>query len=143
MDGVDEALAKSAEASRLAIEEAAGRVSEFGSQDLRKGLEDLSALEDMFLDTMGNVARASRGAVKDIMDDLVRHARNTGTAVGATADEATKKLLRELGSGLRERVNADADTVRETGRNIAMAAAGLLEGIARAMGKDDGNDEDL
>lgn len=142
MCGVDEALAKSAEASRLAIEEAAGRVKEFGSQDLRKGLEDLSALEDMFLDTLGNVALASRGAVRDIMNDLARHARNTGTAVGATADEATKKLLRELGNDLRERVNADADTARETGRNIAMAAAGFLEGIARAMGKDGDNAKD-
>ena len=41
MSGMDDALAKSAEASKLAIEEAAGHVKDFSSHDLKRALDDL------------------------------------------------------------------------------------------------------
>ncbi len=45
----------------LAIEEAAGRIKEFGSEDLKQELDGLRALEGMFLETVKNIARASDG----------------------------------------------------------------------------------
>jgi hypothetical protein len=56
IEGMDEALASSAEASKLAIEETAGHLKDFGKQDLKRALDDLLTLEDMFLDTIKNVA---------------------------------------------------------------------------------------
>jgi len=135
MAGVDEALAKSAEASRLAIEEAAGHIKEFGSQDLKRGLDDLRALEDMFLDTVQNIARASDGAVRDVLGDLAQHARNTGTAVGAAAKTAVETLTRQLEKNVRENVSAGADTARKVGGLLSLAAAGFLEGIAETLKK--------
>jgi hypothetical protein len=133
MAGVDEALAKSAEASRLAIEEAAGHIKEFGSQDLKQGLADLGALEDMFLDTVKNIARASDGAVKDVLGNLAQHARNTGTSVGAAAKAAAETLTGQLEKNVREGVSTGVDTARQVGTNISLAAAGFLEGIAETL----------
>lgn len=139
MVGVDEALAKSAEASRLAIEEAAGHIKEFGSQDLKRGLDDLGALEDMFLDTVKNIARASDGAVKNVLGDLALHASNTGTSVGAAAKAAAETLTGQLEKNVREGVTTGVDTARQVGTKIFLAAAGFLEGIAETLKKTGSN----
>lgn len=139
MAGVDEALAKSAEASKLAIEEAAGHIKEFGSQDLKRGLDDLGALEDMFLDTVKNIARASDGAVKDVLGNLAQHAHNTGTSVGAAAKAAAETLTGQLEKNVREGVSTGVDTVRQVGTKISLAAAGFLEGIAETLKKTGSN----
>lgn len=137
--GVDEALAKSAEASKLAIEEAAGHMQEFGSQDLKKALDDLHSLEDMFLDTVQNIARASDGAVREALGNLAKHARNTGTDVGAAAKSAVEKLSGQLETNVRESVSTGANTARKVGEMMSLAAAGFLEGIAETLKKTSSN----
>jgi hypothetical protein len=139
MAGVDEALAKSAEASRLAIEEAAGHIKEFGSRDLKQGLDDLGALEDMFLDTVKNIARTSEGEVKDVLGDLAQHARNAGTSVGAAAKAATETLTGRLEKNVSEGVSSGVDSARQVGAKISLAAAGFLEGIAETLKKTGSN----
>jgi len=137
--GVDEALAKSAEASKLAIEEAAGHMKEFGSQDLKKALDDLHSLEDMFLDTVQNIARASDGAVREALGNLAKHARNTGTEVGTAAKSAVEELTGQLEKNVRESVSTGANTARKVGEMMSLAAAGFLEGIAETLKKTSSN----
>lgn len=139
MAGVDEALAKSAEASKLAIEEAAGHIKEFGSQDLKRGLDDLGALEDMFLDTVKNIAQTSDSTVKDVLGDLAQHASNTGTSVGAAAKAAAETLTGQLEKNVREGVTSSVDKARQIGTMISLAAAGFLEGIVETLKKTGNN----
>jgi len=139
MAGMDDALAKSAEASKLAIEEAAGHIKEFGSQDLKRGLDDLRSMEDMFLDTVQNIARASDGAVREGLGNLAQHARNTGTEVGAAAKTAVEKLTGQLEKNVRESVSTGADTALKVGAQMSQAAAGFLEGIAETLKKTGSN----
>jgi len=140
MAGMDDALANSVEASRLAIEEAVGQVHRFGAKEFRQGLDDLDTLENLFLNTVGNTARAACGAASDILTDLVRHACITGTSTGKAAHTAVKKLTKSLGKDLRDYANSGVDAAQEAGNAIAMAAAGILEGIAKAMRKGGGHD---
>jgi len=133
MAGVDEALAKSAEASRLAIEEAAGHLKDFGSQDLKRALDDLLALEDLFLDTVTEVARASKETLKETLDDLAQHARNSGTAVGGLASDTAEALSRGLKQTLRDTVSNGGDAVMQRAAQLSRAAAGFLEGIADSL----------
>jgi hypothetical protein len=139
MAGVDEALAKSAEAFMLAIEEAAGSIKEFGSQDLKQGLKDLGALEGIFLDTVKNIARASDGMVKEVLGNLAQHAHNTGTAVGMAAKTAAEVLAGQLAASASEGVKSGVETAMQVGANISLAAAGFLEGIAETLKKSGSN----
>lgn len=135
MAGVDEALAKSAEASKLAIEEAAGHIKDFGTQDLNRALDDLRTLEDMFLDTVKSIAKASDDTVRDSLNDLAQHARNSGTTVGSVAKKAVETLSRQMEQSVQESVNAGADTALNVGAQLSRAAAGFLEGIAETLKK--------
>ncbi len=144
MAGVDEALAKVVDASEKAIEEAAKEIREFSSEDLRKSLDDLKALEGMFLETVNQVAEKSKDTAADILRDFLKTARTTGTEVGRAAAGAAKKLGKELSEKLSETASAGAKAALKVVSAISRATAGFLEGIAdlleeksRASGKDD------
>lgn len=135
MTGVDEALATSAEASKLAVQEAAGHIKNFGAQNLKQALDDLLALEDMFLDTVISIAKTSNAAVKDSLNDLVQHARHSGTMVGKAAAKAAGTLSSQLGQNMREGVSTSAEALLKVGAQMSQAAAGFLDGIAETLNK--------
>lgn len=139
MAGVDEALAKSTEASKLAIEEAAGHLKDFGTQDLKRALDDLLILEDLFIDTVEDVAKTSKKTVKETLNDLAQHARNSGTTVGRLATDTAETLTRGLQKTLRDTVTTGSDSTMKRAAQLSLAAAGFLEGIAQALeGKAEG-----
>ena len=80
--GLDAALAQLAEASKLAVEEAAGRARKFSNEELTRARSDLESLEAMFLETLQSSASTAKGLVADTLHDLVTHAKLNGTAVG-------------------------------------------------------------
>ncbi len=131
--GIDDALAKSAEASRLAIEEAAGRLRDYSKHDLEKAFNELKALENMFLDTVREVADHSAAEAREILQGLLQHARNSGTSAGGTASAAITSLEQKLGRTLREVAAAGTNTALSTSSKLAEAAAGFLGGIADAL----------
>jgi len=133
MTGVDEALEKSAEASRLAIEEAAGNLENFGTQDLKRVLDDLLTLEDLFIDTIKDVARSSKETIRETLSDLAGHAQNSGTAVGNLATDTVETLTRELQKTSRDTVATGSDSAMKTAVRLSRAAAGFLEGIADTL----------
>lgn len=131
--GVDEALAKTAEATKLAIEEAAGRLRDYGKHDLERSFNNMRVLEEMFLDTVKDVADHSAGEAQVILQGLLRHAKDSGTTAGATAKAAINALEQKLGRTLREVAAAGSDAALSTGSNLAEAAAGFLAGIAEVL----------
>jgi len=133
MAGLDDALAQSAEASKLALEEAAGHLKTFGKQDLKQALDDLLALEDMYLDTLKSVAKASDEAIGNTLNDFVQHARISGTEVGKRSAEIVETLNHELGHTLGETVSAGTDAALRVTSQLSHAAAGFLEGIAQTL----------
>ncbi|HFQ80582.1 MAG TPA: hypothetical protein ENK33_04315 [Desulfobacterales bacterium] len=142
MAGVDEALAASAEASKLAIQEAAGSIKNFSTQNLKQAIEDLRALEDMFLDTVISIAKTSNITVKDSLNSLAQHARTSGTLVGKAAAKAAGALSSQLGQNMREGVSASAESLLKAGAQISQAAAGFLDGLAEALNKTGNNKQE-
>ncbi len=131
--GLDEALATSVDASRLALEEVAGEIEQFGKQDLKRALDELLLLEDMLLDTVKSVATASNDLARQALNDLVQHARNSGTGVGRRSADAVEKLNRSVGITLREGVAAGSHAALNVGGRLSLASAGFLEGLAETL----------
>ncbi|RLA04838.1 MAG: hypothetical protein DRQ54_09030 [Gammaproteobacteria bacterium] len=133
LSGVDEALANSVQASRLAIEEAAGHVGEFSNSEFKRAVEDLRTLEELFLSTVKDAAASSGQRVKQTLNDFVDHAKISGTAVGKAATDSVSLLSRQLGSLLMEAASEGADTALRVGSQLSQAAAGFLDGIAGSL----------
>jgi len=130
MSGLDDSLEKYAHASKLAIEETVGRMQEFTQQDVKRTLEDLQGLEDMFLDTMTEAAQNTKNTFSDILNDLVNHAKNSGTEVGRRALQEFNNLSTKLGTVGKESIGTVGDAASSFGADVARAASGFLTDLA-------------
>ncbi|MCB1911850.1 MAG: DUF6781 family protein [Rhodocyclaceae bacterium] len=128
--GLDQALASAAEATQLAVREATSRSSEFSRQSIHKTIHELGSVESMFIDTLGDAARESTGHVRDTLQNLAEHARNSGTAVGGRVQDALSQLTQAVADVTHEQVQAGAQTLRHQASLMAGIAAGMLKGIA-------------
>lgn len=131
--GLDEALAAAAQATQFAIQEAAGRTGEFSRQTLKARADELAGMESGFLDVLGEAARAATGHVQDTLREMVRHARDSGTAVGGRVQSAASQLARALADVAQDRFEAGARTIRNEAALLAGLAAGMLRGIADSL----------
>ena len=126
---LDDALAIAAEASKLAIEEAASKVDEYSHRDLNEATEGLQGMENTFLDALDKAAKDGNHMVSDIVGDFVNHARQSGTAVG-TEVLAALDALKGLPHLSKETVVSS--TVATT-INLAQIGSGILSGIAESL----------
>ncbi len=128
-EALDDALVSAAEATKLAVEEAASTVKEFSEQDLKKTIEDLKALEDLFLDTLTEASKEGTELAKQIVDNFVRHAKNSGTAVGERVQKLVDALLEVRDNSGKILVEAAVDTASK----LAKMGSGILAGIAESL----------
>ena len=133
MQGLDDALAAAAEATQLALREAASRTSEFSQQELKSTMADLAALESLFIETLSNAAQSATGTARTTLHDLAHHARVSGTAVGEKVASAVSQLTHTIADTTREQVAAGTQTLRKEGALLASLAAGVLNGIVQKL----------
>jgi hypothetical protein len=131
--GLEDALCSAVEASKLAVEEASSHVNTFSKQDLQRTINDLSELEAMYLETLKDVAKEANEAVSVTLNDLARHGRVSGTAVGQKVTEVSTLLNQQLTERLSDTVAAGVDSAAKVTRNLAYAAAGFLDTFAQKL----------
>ncbi len=131
--GLEDGLVKAAEASKLALEEAAGRAQEFTEQDVKLALEQLQNLERVYLDTLTEVAKRGSEQFRQILDDLARHARNSGTAIGEYLAEVMEDLPHKLQEAGEWGLKAVGEGARTAGAQLAAITSGFLAGLAEAL----------
>ncbi len=126
---LDDALAKAAEASKLAIEELSSQVSDFSREDFDKASEDLKSLEDLLIETLEQIARDSNQLAHDTAQEFITHVRQSGSSVGKQAMTAME-ALRKLPHIGKEAVISSTVATTSTLANIA---SGILSGIAESL----------
>jgi len=130
VSGLDVALAQFAEASKLAIEEAAGRAQKFSSVDLARTRADLEALESMFMETLQHSASSTKDVAGEILHDLAAHSRTHGSAVGAQLKDTLAVITHQIGVAGRSQVTAGVHLAKATSDLLRQIAAGVLTGVA-------------
>ncbi len=134
--GLDEALAAAAEATQLALQEAAGRSSEFSNTELKRVRDDLQGLEALFIDTLSQAADKAGGHAATTLRELAAHGRHSGTAVGRRVTEALAQVSDSLLQTARSQVETGRQSLQSGGALLANLAAGFLAGIADRLQPD-------
>lgn len=131
--GLDEALTKAAEATRLALQQLTAQTKDFSESDLSWALVSLKRLEEEFLDTVSVVADSATGRIKQEMKDLVVHARRAGTDTGAKVAETVSTFGNKVSATLHEGKAVGKDAAREMSARLASLASGIFAGMADAL----------
>ncbi|MCO6435339.1 DUF6781 family protein [Nitrosomonas nitrosa] len=135
VSGLDTAFAQFAEASKLALEEAAGKAQQFSREELTKTRADLEALEDLFLDVVKRTASAAEGVIADTLNDLLAHAIRNGTAIGAQLQDTLATFSHQIGSVGHAQFEAGLQLTQATADLLHKIATGVLTGISEQTSK--------
>ncbi len=136
VSGLDGAFAQLAGASKLALEEAAGKAKQFSDSDLAKARADLEDLEDVFLDTLKQTASAAQGLIAETLQDLLTHAQHNGTAVGRQIKDTLAVLAHQVASAGRAQFEAGVKLTQMTADLLYKISTGVLSGITSQTDRD-------
>lgn len=133
LQGLDEAMAKSVYALKLALEEAWSNGHRFASEDLRQVAEAVRHLEDDLVHTLRQTAERTQGEAREELTRLAEHLRVTGTDTGARVREVAE-LLQMRFSAAADGAPADVKSAAQNaGARLAEVASGILRGLADAL----------
>jgi len=130
VSGLDAALTQFAAATKLALEEAAGKAQKFSSQDMAQTRADLESLEALFLETLKTSAAATRGLASDMLSDIVSHARRTGTAVGEQIKTTLETFTQQMTAVSKAQMETGMQLAQTTADMMRKVAVGMLTGMA-------------
>jgi Family of unknown function (DUF6781) len=133
VSGLDEALSKTAHALGLAVQQAVGEGKGYVSQDLATQWQNLKSLEGDFMRALADTAAAAKGQVKGQVKDVFEHLSRTSTDTSSQVRDILERLGGKVEAILRDGKTVASDGAREAASRIAMAASGLLAGLADAL----------
>lgn len=131
--GVDEAIERVAEASKLAIEEARARADAYSEDDLKQAAEDIASLERMLFDALSSAVKSGTKTSFRILNDLTAHLQKTGTSTGRTVRDTLDDLQNVAAGAGRPSLSDVTRTTRAGAATIAAIGSGILAGFAESL----------
>ena len=133
MSGMDEALQKVAESTKLAAQQLISQGKEFGQQDLKPAMDELKQMEEMFLRTVSKVSAAAGGRIKEEFASQLSHVRRSGTDSGRVVAATVSEFSHSAGSTLKAGAQETTRAAAELKQRLTLLASGILAGMADAL----------
>ena len=131
--GVDDAVGSAAQAASYTLQEAVAQGKAFKDNELKSSLEQLRDLETQIVDTLKQTASLSGGKLKEELDSLSEHLKNSGTRTG----EQVREALQQLASGVKASSEAGRAGLSESASaatdRLAQVASGILGALADSL----------
>ena len=131
--GMDDALLKVVEANKLALQKLTDGGASFEESSVKKGLKELEAFEEKFLDGVKNAIQSSSDPInqqwKSILDKIPRG----GTETGAQVMETLNERAREAQVAVRSSREAGLKAMHTITQNYATLVSGVLIGLSEAF----------
>jgi polyhydroxyalkanoate synthesis regulator phasin len=135
VDGLTDATAATAKSTRAAVTSMTRRGAQFVSHDASKTIRELRDLEGDFITALQHAGKSLKGAAKDEMDAIVKHARRAGTKIRPATQSALKAADGHMLELTRETAKAGVRATRSALTNMLHGASGLLQGLGDAVGE--------
>jgi len=130
--GMDDALLKVVEASRIALHQITGE-REFHDSHLKKALDDLERLEDEFFATVKQATSGAGAPFKAQWSGALNESMSAGTATGAQVMSMMEQYGDQVRNAARAQRDASFRAVHALAQNFATLASGVLIGLTEAM----------
>lgn len=114
IDGIGEGLGRTAQATRLAVEESASGGKAFATEDLRSVAEDFKTIGQLFVETVERGAKGVFDQAAGQSSSLREHAQRTIDGVRPSLEDASRAALKDpvglAGDSAEAAVNLARDT---------------------------------
>lgn len=131
--GMDEAITRSADASRVALRRLVVAGRDLSDNDVKLALAQMKRLEDDFLSTAARVAQTAGDKVRPELNNLLEAARSNGTDAGRVASSTLTEVTHRFSVASLDVALAGLEAATEVGSRFAQIASGILGGVADAL----------
>lgn len=130
--GMDDALLKAVEASRIALAQITGD-REFRDSHLKKSLAQIERLEDEFIATIRKAAASANAQVKSQWAGVLADRMAAGTATGAQVMQMMEQYGDQVRAAARAQREAGFKAAHALAQNFGALASGVLIGLSEAL----------
>lgn len=130
--GMDDALLKAVEASRIALVQITGN-REFRDSNLKKALNDLERLEDEFLNAVKKAAAGGGAPLKSQWAGVLADKMEAGTAAGQQAMAMIEQYGDQVRAAARAQREVGFKAAHALAQNFGALASGVLIGLSEAL----------
>ena len=131
--GMDDALLKVVEANKLALQKLTDGGANFEESSVKKGLKELEAFEEKFLDGVKNAIQSSSDPIKQQWKSILDKIPRGGTETGAQVMETLNERAREAQVAVRSSREAGLKAMHTITQNYATLVSGVLIGLSEAF----------
>ena len=131
--GMDDALLKVVEANKLALQKLTDGGASFEESSVKKGLKELEAFEEKFLDGVKNAIQSSSDPIKQQWKSILDKIPRGGTETGAQVMETLNERAREAQVAVRSSREAGLKAMHTITQNYATLVSGVLIGLSEAF----------
>lgn len=135
LKGMDQALARSAEAGATALRQMASTGRSFSDTELKSALANLKKLEDDFIATVAGVVESAESKVQPELRGALGDLMHTGTATGKQLALTMSEFAHSAASFSIDATVAGMQMAGEFGARFANLASGILSGVSDALQK--------
>jgi hypothetical protein len=131
--GMDEALLKVVEANKVAIEKLTEGGASFEQSGIKKGLMELEAFEEKFLEGIKAAARKASDRAKEQWTTILGNIQPGGTDSGARAAETFETYAQQAKAAVRSSRETSLKLMHSLTQNYATLVSGVLIGLSEAL----------
>jgi O6-methylguanine-DNA--protein-cysteine methyltransferase len=131
--GMDDALLKVVEANKVALQKLTDGGASFEESSVKKGLKELEAFEEKFLDGVKNAIQSSSDPIKQQWTSILDKIPRGGTETGAQVMETLNERAREAQAAVRSSREAGLKAMHTITQNYATLVSGVLIGLSEAF----------
>ena len=131
--GMDDALLKVVEANKVALQKLTDGGASFEELSVKKGLKELEAFEEKFLDGVKNAIQSSSDPIKQQWTSILDKIPRGGTETGAQVMETLNERAREAQAAVRSSREAGLKAMHTITQNYATLVSGVLIGLSEAF----------
>jgi hypothetical protein len=133
LSGMDDALLKVVEANKVALQKLTDGGASFEESSVNKGLKELEAFEEKFLDGVKNAVQSSSDPIKRQWKVILDKIPRGGTETGAQVAETLSARAREAQVAMRSSREAGLKAMHTITQNYATLVSGVLIGPSEAL----------
>jgi hypothetical protein len=133
IDGLADGFSTSANAARLAMQEAKGRGETFVKDDVRRVADNLRLLEEMFFETVSHALGRAQEAIGGQARDLEQHARRAASQMRPSLEKAMRAAMDHPVEFAGEAVRTGAKAAPRAAGSLLQAVSGLLQGAGELL----------
>jgi len=129
---MDDALLKVVEANKVALQKLTEGGASFEESSVKKGLKELEAFEEKFLDGVKQAAQEASDRTKEQWKSILDNIPRGGTDTGAHVKETLSAHAREAQAAMRSSREAGLKVMHTLTQNYATLVSGVLIGLSEA-----------